>query len=341
MKKRSDIIKQSLGILACSVISLAANAKGGIDTEYANVHVTGGASGGFYASNKEITPGNDQNRLSDFLFGLHAASKNELAEISAGIGILPSFSLLDHGVDETGSTAEIQYATLAAHPFANLTFEAGRISSNIGFENTPSFLNEHAMGSVQSTTQPGYFPGTRLSYGNDAITVYAERSDDAYEAPSGVSKSDSLAAGAMGTVAGVDYAVGYHTYRTLRSMFDLILTGNVAGMNMTFSVDYLKLTDKALATAGDTNHAESVALYASGPTFNKISIPVRVEAFNDHGNGLYEGAGQGFSLTVTPTWNMSENSYLRTDLSYLKSSNKILNGADNRFMFALQAGYRL
>ena len=341
MQKNTHLVKQSFGALICSVITLTTYAKGGIDTEYADVHVTGGVAGGYYASNKEITHSNDQNRLSDFLFGIHAASKDERAEISAGIGILSSYSLLDHGVDTATSNADVQYATLAVHPLADLTFEVGRLSSNIGFEDTSSFLNAHSMGSVQSTTQPGYFPGTRLTYGNDTISVYAEQSDDAYDAPSGISKSESWAVGAMGAVGGIEYAVGYQTYVHLRSMFDLVLTGNLAGMDITFAVDRLQLTDKALAAAGDVDHAESVALYVSGPSFNNISIPARVEAFDDHGNGLYEGAGKGYSLTVTPTWNLSENSYIRTDFSYLKMDNKILGDADNRFMFVLQAGYRI
>jgi hypothetical protein len=342
MPRSSNLPRISAMALFSSAISLAANA-GGLDTEFSDVHLSGGASGGYYAASNEVIRQNDQNRLSDFLLGVDAATKDERVELSAGLGILPGYSLLDHGVDEAGSGAEVQYAELLVHPVEGWTLEVGRMPSNIGFEDTVSFYNAHSMASVQATVQPGYFSATRLSYGNDAFTVYVEQGDEAYEAPSSVELSHSLAAGAMGEISGIEYAVGYQSYVDLRSMVDVVLSTNIAGMDVTLVADQLKLEDAALAAAGDTNHAESVAIYLSGPSFNGIDLPVRVETFNDHGNGLYEGAGKGSSVTVTPTWNLSEHAYLRTDFSFLSMENKILDDKgtpkDSRFMFVLQAGY--
>lgn len=344
MQRKHKVISRTIIALVGSATAVTASAKGGIiDTEFADLHFLGGASAGYYAGNNEVTRQNDQNRLSDFLLGMHASTEDKRAEVSAGIGILPSYSLLDHGVDNTTTTAEVQYATLVLHPLADLTIELGRISSNIGYENTPSYLNAHSVGSVQSTTQPGYYPGTRLTFGSDMVAVYVEQSDDSFEAPSAATTGQSWSTGVMGTLSDVEYVVGYQSYVDLRSMFDLILSGSLAGMDVTFSYDRLSLTNTAVKNAGDNKHAESVAIYLSGPTFNEISIPVRLEAFDDHGNNIYEGAGKGHSLTVTPTWNLSEHAYVRTDFSYIKMDNKILknNTTGNRFMFILQAGYRI
>jgi len=322
-----------------------AYAGGGIDTEFSDVHFSGAVAGGYYASDQEVVRKNDQNRLSDFLLGIDVATADERVEMSAGVGILPSYSLLDHGVDSATSTAEVQYAMLAVHPLAGWTLELGRMPSNIGYEDTVSAYNAHSMGSVQATTQPGYFPATRLSYGNEAITVYLEQSDDSYEAPSGAITGQSWASGAMGEVGEVEYAIGYQSYVGLRSMFNLVLSTEIAGMDATLVYDRLKLDTAGLASATDKDTAQSIAIYLSGPTFDDISVPMRLEAFDDQGNGLYEGSGKGQSLTVTPTWNLSEHAYLRTDFSYLTMDNKILTGKngpeDSRFMFVLQAGYRI
>ncbi|MBI3772944.1 MAG: outer membrane beta-barrel protein [Gammaproteobacteria bacterium] len=348
MKSR-NLIRSSVTLIACSMAASTAYAKGGIDTEYADIHITGGAAGGYYASNREVTRQNDQNRLSDFLLGIHAITKEEQVELSGGIGILPSYSLLDDGVDTAGNTTALQYATIAVHPVENLTLEMGRISSNVGYENTQSFLNAHSIGSVQSVAQPGYFPGTRLTYGNDALSAYVEQSDDTYTAPSAASTGHAWAAGAMGEVSGISYVVGYQNYSGLRTLTDVILSGKIMDMDVTFAYDRISLTEAALAAPTDKDHAESIALYFSGPTFDKVAIPFRLERFDDHGNGIYGNAngagGKGHSITITPTWNFTENAYIRTDFSYLKFENKILtdvNGLeDNRFMFVLQVGYKL
>lgn len=349
--KSKNLINSSVTLIACSMAASSAYAKGGIDTEYADIHITGGAAGGYYASNREVTRKNDQNRLSDFLLGIHAITKEQHVELSGGFGILPSYSLLDNGVDSAGNTTSLQYATISVHPIENLTLELGRISSNVGYESTMSFDNAHSLASVQSTAQPGYFPGTRLSYGTDALSVYIEQSDDNGGAiPSGVATSQAWATGAMGAVSGISYVVGYHSYSGLRTLTDLILSGKVAGMDVAFTYDRITLTEAALATPADKDHAESVALYFSGPTFGNVTVPFRLETFDDHGNGIYGtsngAAGKGHSVTITPTWNFTENAYIRTDFSYLKFENKILQGdngnmEDNRFLFVLQAGYKL
>jgi hypothetical protein len=149
----------------------------------------------------------------------------------------------------------------------------------------------------------------------------------------------------MGEISGINYAISYHSYVGVKSMIDLILGYKIADMDVAFSYDRHTLTDTALGGSGKINHAESATFYVSGPTFDKITVPVRLEAFDDHDNEIYGNTGKGHSVTVTPTWNFTDNAYIRTDFSYLKLKNKILvdgsNTVDNRFMFVLQAGYRL
>lgn len=334
--------------LACAAITTPALA-GSLETEFSDIRVSGGASGGYVYADSEITRQTDQSRLMDFLLGIDASTRDGRAEISAGVGILPAYALMDEGVDEAGSGAEVQYAEVIVHPSDSWTLELGKMPSNVGFEDTIMYNNANVMESVQAITQPGFFNAARLSYGNDNFSVYAEQGDEEYEAPSGATSGQSWSAGAMGSAGGVEYVVGYHGYAGLRTLFDLIVSGNVGGMDVTVAVDRLKLEDAALASPTDTNHAESIAIYVSGPTAGEFSFPIRIEAFDDHSNGLYGnsngGAGKGNSLTITPTWNISENAFLRSDISYLKTDNKIFNDKgtmkDSRMGIALQAGYRL
>jgi len=167
MRKKKNLVRLSAMMLICPAITLNSYAKGGIDTEYADVHITGGAAAGYYAAARGVTSRSDQNRLSDFLLGIYTSSKDEMVEMNAGIGILPSYTLLDNDIDGSTNTTEVQYAALSMRLTEGLMLEMGRISSNIGYENTPSYLNAHSIGSIQATTQPGYFPGTRLTCGNE------------------------------------------------------------------------------------------------------------------------------------------------------------------------------
>ncbi len=341
--------KKTILALACSACTLPVFA-GSVSTEFTDIQISGGASGGYVYSDSEMTRQNDQSRLMDFLLGIDASTKDGRAAISAGIGILPAFALMDEGVDETGNGAEVQYAEVIINPMDYWSLELGRMPSNVGFEDTIMYNNANVMESVQAITQPGFFNAARLNYGTDDFNVYVEQGDEEYVAPSGAAGSQSWSVGAMGTAAGVEYVVGYHNYTSLRSLFDLIVTGSVGDMEITFAYDQLQLEDAALASATDTDHAESIALYMSGLSVGGIDMPMRLEAFDDHGNGLYGnsngGAGKGNSFTITPTWNISENAFLRSDISYLQTDNSIFtdsNGGltDNRFGIAVQAGYRL
>jgi len=336
--------KNTLLAIACSACSLPVLA-GGVSTEFSDIQISGGASGGYVYADNEMTRQNDQSRLMDFLLGIDASTKDGKAAISAGIGILPAFALTDEGIDETGSGVEVQYAEVIIHPTEDWSLELGRMPSNVGFEDTIMYNNANVMESVQAITQPGFFNAARLNYGNDNFTVYVEQGDEEYEDFNAVVGSQSWSAGATGNVGGIEYVVGYNNYVGFRSLFDLILTTDVAGMEVTVAIDKLKIEDAALANPTDTNHAESIALYVSGPTSGDFSFPIRVEAFDDHGNGLYRGAGKGNSLTITPTWNISENAFLRSDISYMKTDNSIFDDkgtfTDSRLGIAVQAGYRL
>jgi len=336
--------RTSLLALACSTIAGPALA-GGINTEFSDIHLSGGASGGYVYGDSEMIRQNDQSRMMDFILGIDAATKDGRAEISAGIGNLPAYTLMDHGVDEAGSNTDIQYAEVIVHPSENWSLELGRVPSNVGFEDTIMFNNANVLESVQAIAQPGFFSAARLSYGTDDFSVYAEQGEEEFEAPSGATTGQSWSGGASGTAGSVEYAVGYHGYAGLRTLFDLILTSNIAGQDVTVVIDRLKLEDAALVSASDTNHAESVAVYVSGPSTGEFSFPIRLEAFDDHGNGIYEGAGKGNSLTITPTWNLSDNAFLRSEISYVKTDNKIFDDkgslTDSRTSIAVQAGYRL
>ena len=335
---------KSLLALACAAASGTVMA-GSLNTEFGDIQLSGGVSGGYVYGDSEMTRQNDQSRTMDFILGIDAATKDGRAEVSAGFGNLPAYVLMDHGIDEAGSGTDVLYSEVIVHPSDNWSLELGRVPSNVGFEDTIMFNNANVMESVQAIAQPGFFNAARLSYGNDDFTAYLEQGDEEFEAPSGATNSQSWSGGVMGSTGGIEYAVGYQGYAGLRTLLDVIVSGNIAGMDATVVIDRLKLEDAALASASDTNHAESVAIYLSGPSSGEFSFPIRIEAFNDHGNGIYEGAGKGNSLTITPTWNISENAFLRSDISYLKTDNKIFNDKgtmkDSRMGIALQAGYRL
>ena len=72
--------------------------------------------------------------------------------------------------------------------------------------------------------------------------------------------------------------------------------------------------------------------------------PRRVEYLSDGTSGIYYGVDTAYTLTVTPTYNYTENTFVRAEVSYVSSDNAVFADKDGlpedtKTSFAVQAGY--
>jgi len=240
---------------------------------------------------------------------------------------MATITVMDGGVNNSTVYAnnDFQYGWLTVAPAEGITIEAGKLATRVGYEVAPSYGNAHAT----------------ISYdASDSLGFYVEANNDEL----GTAKSAS-AVGVGGNVSGVDYSVSYYRHNGYKDLVDIIVATEIAGMPVAANIDYHMLEEAPAPGADDT--AYGVALYVT-PTIGAVEIPVRVEFLNDGTSGVYEHNGKDVdsvrTFTITPTYRYTENSFVRAELSYVSSDNKIFSddkgvAEDTKTSFAVQAGF--
>jgi len=322
-------------LLAASIAALIAPAAfAGSVTSAADINLNGGMTGGYFYSTNTGSNTNDNYQVSDFMVELSGDATEGVGFVGA-FGTMAGITVLDGGVGNSAYAYGFQYGWVTVAPVAGLTIDAGMLATNVGYEVTPSYANPHATISALWGGQPVYYPGVRVSYDMGDMGFYAEVNDDALG-----TASAAWAAGISGDAGGLGYAVSYYNYNGYKDLIDVIVSADLGGIPVAANFDYHMLENAP--TPGADDNAFGIALYAS-PSFGKVAVPVRVEYLSDGTSGVY-GVDSATTLTITPTYNFSDNTFVRAELSMVSSDNKIFAddkgvAEDTKTSFALQAGF--
>jgi hypothetical protein len=96
-------------------------------------------------------------------------------------------------------------------------------------------------------------------------------------------------------------------------------------------------------SAGQDSSAFGVALYLI-PEFGNFQLPLRAEYFNEGNSGIYTGAslpaGDGFTLTVTPTFKPSPKTFVRGEVAYISTKEPVFASGtkSDRTILGLEVG---
>ncbi len=322
-------------LLAASIAALTAPAAfAGSVTSAADINLNGGMTAGYFYTTNTGSNNNDNYQVSDFMVELSGEATEGVGFVGA-FGTMAAITVLDGGVNNGAYAYGFQYGWLSVAPMEGLTIDAGMLATNVGYEVTPSYANPHATIAALWGGQPVYYPGVRVSYDAGDMGFYAEVNDDALG-----SASAAWAAGINGDAGALGYAVSYYNYNGYKDLIDVIVSADLGGIPVAANVDYHMLENAPFPGADDT--AFGIALYAS-PTFGKVAVPVRVEYLSDGTSGIY-GVDSATTLTITPTYNFSDNTFVRAELSMVSSDNYVFaddqgTPEDTKTSFAVQAGF--
>lgn len=241
------------------------------------------------------------------------------------------------GDSTTSDQAGILWASVGISPVDRLTVDVGLLTTNVGYEVINTYANPNITLGAVWFAQPVIYPGIRATFKvTKDISVYAEYNNDAINP-----KKEAFALGSLGSFGGINYVVSYYDYTGYKNLVDVVLRYSVGSINLGLNADYQWL-DNSAKSPGQDDSAYGVALYVI-PNFEKVSVPLRFEYFDEGTSGIYwGGAGkEGYSLTVTPTFKPTDNSFLRAEVSYISTDNKVFkDGAkDNKTTFAVQLGF--
>ncbi len=325
-------------ILAATIATLTMPAAfAGTIASTADIKLAGGMTAGYFYTSNTGSDNNDNYQVSDFVVELSGDATEGVGFVGA-FGTLAAITILDGGVGNSPYSYGLQYGWLTVAPVEGLSIEAGKLATKVGYEVAPSYGNQYATIAALWGGQPVYYPGLRVNFDAGGMGFYAEANDDALG-----SADSAWAVGTNGSVGPMDYAVSYYTYDGYKSLVDVIVSGKIGNIPVAANFDYHMLDEAPVAGGDDT--AFGIALYATPSLSDRITVPVRVEFLSDGDSGVF-GVDSATTLTITPTYNFSGNTFVRAELSYVSSDNRIFadeNGAseDTKTSFALQAGYTL
>ena len=302
-----------------------------------DILLSGGVAAGYYYST-HTRSGDDKNfETTDVLVEISSQPiEIEPIDFTFGVGSLSGTTVTSAAGSDTQAEFGVQHASVKYAAFENLLLETGVLESHIGYESNVSFNNQHATLGALKTIQPGYNNAGRATYKMGDVNLYGE-----------VSQPLAFALGMNGKISDWNFEMNYYDEDDGKSIIDLVLAGEVGKLKYALNVNYV-LLDVKIADNDDT--ALAGALHFSAD-IARLTIPFRVEYIDDGTSGIYaltpgaKGYGKGFTLTTSPTLNISKAGYVRAEFSMVTTNNTILRDADgvgqkSAVSAAVQMGYR-
>ncbi len=301
----------------------------------------GGVSAGFfYTTNEGNSSFQTRVQLTNAIVGLTGeVGKDIKVGFDLAVGTSLWATVFDGGqgtpssqsVDSNGNTDGFGilwgYATIKPHSM--VAVDVGVLTTNIGYEVADTYSNPNVTFGAVWNAQPFIYPGVRVTLSPlKDIDFYAE-----YNQESGL---DNFAVGALGDMKGISFAVTYYDYRAFKNLLDVVIGYSIGNIDLGLNADYQWLDDPA---PGQDSSAFGVALYAI-PNLGSLSVPARFEYFYGGTSGIYTG-GRGFTLTVTPTFRPTGNTYLRGEVAYILTDNNVFRGGteNNKTTLSVELGF--
>jgi len=312
-----------------------------------DITVNGDLSAGAYYVVNHGGMGAEAMEVTDFglAFSAPAANTGDVG-FKGVIGSRNGRTILDTSPDGSfawGDDIVLDFGYATYKPVDNVTLDIGWILTTVGNEASPSIFSANVNRGFMWNAQPSAYEGMRASYAMGDMTLSAEVNHN----QKGVKGNPiDIALAVSGKVNTINYSATYFDGKDTTNIIDVVLNTEVSGVGVGVNFDYFMLDN---AATGQDDSANGIGLYVT-PKFGKISVPVRIEFVSDGSSGVYSVPGGtvatdgAYSLTITPTMKLSDNTFVRAELSYVAADNKVFldkdkKATDTQTMLALQFGY--
>ena len=300
---------------------------GSLSVANQDITLSGGLTGAYFY-NSDTT--RDAFTVPDALIDLSSAAKTGGIGFDVGVGTLTGNSLATSGgpLASGAGTTSVQYGWVSILPMKDLEVDAGKLATNVGYEVVPSYSDANILRGLVWNAQPAYYNGARVTYSMKDLSFYAELNK------AGAGNGPGSAVGASASFGKVNGSVSYFNIVNSKSIFDIIASSKLGSTTIAANFDYQSKA-KAAKTAGTDDNAYGLAIYALVPMGDKITLPARLEYVSDGSSGLYGLGSAGnsnsaISLTVTPTYNFSDSTFVRAELALVATDNKTAAYQDDK-----------
>ncbi len=320
-----------------------------LQSTLSGIQLGGGISAGFfYASNPGKDTSGSEFLLSNFLVQLSSKDTDLPVGFVAAFGETSTPSLLS--APEINTRFDIEYASLALKPVADVSLEVGLLTPNAGYENTYTFYNKNIiLGSVASQ-QPYNAYGARVDYDIKGFQLiagyYKKRLNQNEYSVDGITADDSWEIGVRGTVLNNEFSIYHYHLKALRNLTGVLVERTIKNIYLAANIDYWNWDDKMENFYGSKSSIGG-AFYIA-PRFGHFSVPVRLEYIDQGESRIYidnADATHIYAATISPTYKYgeNENAYIRIESAYVHADKGFVdengNSENSRIWFAAEIGY--
>ncbi|MDH4275025.1 MAG: porin, partial [Gammaproteobacteria bacterium] len=303
-------LKKAIAIMSGMGVATAVSA-GNLTSATGDITFSGGATAGYFYNTKTGSNKTDSIEVPDVSLNFSSDAKARGVGFNVVTGRSQTPTIMQPSPSPAAAGAlssspegfNVFVADFSVAPVANLTLNIGKLPTNIGYEIAPTFANPNVLLGAVWAMQPVTYPGARATYNLGAAQVYAEVNKDTSTNGTGAS-----VLGVMTSLKGVNLTASYYNAYNGRNIVDVIASYSMDAISFAANIDYHTL-DTSIQTAGNATKATGMAFYVT-PKMGKIALPVRVESLSDGTSGIY-GVDNGYSVTVTPTYSLSDSAFVR------------------------------
>ncbi|RUM56865.1 MAG: hypothetical protein DSY60_06035 [Persephonella sp.] len=367
-------MKKVIGSLVAMGLLTSSAMAGTLTVAHTNLELSGGITAGFFMIDK--TNNNNDPGAKDY-FRITSLDIELSSKVNDTIGFVLDFgnenidnngdefkdTLLTGDPSQAGNRFGVHYAYISIRPIDNLTIDAGKLATNVGYELAHTFENPNVFYGMVWYAQPFLYNGVRITYEfMDNLSLYFEYNQDTLTI-SNTTARDAFAVGVLGNLMNVDFAISYYDYSNLKNLVDIVLSTKLGSLDVALNFDYQWMDDtlkndfKNQGATSIDDSAYGIALYLTPNLTETLSVPIRLEYVNDgkitnnagvnKDDGLYGISGDSaYSITITPTYKPTKNSFVRAEFGYIKMDNitdLFKNGdgvkKDSRYVYGVEAGY--
>jgi len=274
--------------------------------------ITGGA---LFLQNPGLGQRSLNTQLNDFLVDVSTPdSSNSDVKVNIGLGAINAQSVAPNSPSAQGTpiTTGIQYGWFE-YKINKTSIAVGQIATNVGYESTVSYQNKQISRSLLWSVQPIYYPGTRITTSVSGFEIYGELTNSGPQ-------RQSAALGLSRKAGDLEYSVSYYDEKSGTDIIDVIVDMEIDDIKFGVNIDYIKLDV-------NSNDSYGIAAYA-GFKVDRIEVPVRLEYAHDGTTGIYGGIDNVITVTVTPTKWIDKMTYLRGELAFASTKNKVFSDKD-------------
>ncbi|WP_457641509.1 outer membrane beta-barrel protein [Persephonella sp.] len=350
-------MKRLMGLAAAGLLAAGVANAGTLTVANSDITLYGGVSAGYQYLTSDLTAGgtftaNDYFSVNNFIIGLKKdADANSPIGFNAAFGnftvptVFARNSVVNAALLNTGNFVPwLAYVTIA--PVEGLSVDAGLLWNKFG-EAPITILNSHINRGILFTGHPVLYAGARVNYDAGVAKVYV-----GYNQGGGLRQgsgtfdygiSDAIEAGVMSDLGAAK--VGLHVYDESqgRNIYVLCAKTDLGAAKVGVEFDYTTLDDAAKPAGGDDS-AYGVALNIDPVVSNTVSVPIRIEYVDNKSSNVYlTGQDTTYSVTITPTYKPTGNTFVRAEIAYTAADQEIFNDAgsskDNRTYLGFEAGF--